>query len=217
MKLHLIWDLDGTLVNSEPEVMATIAHALETVGLKMTDAVVPLRIGPPLPLMLRTAFPETVLSGQQLDLVIGAFRKIYDASSFEQTLPFDGVDDLIRSESYLHHIITNKPDYATRRIVEKKGWQPFVGEILTPNTLEAEIGRQMKKPELFDYFRRLHPEWKIVGVGDMASDAVCAHQVAIPAIGVLWGTGTREELQAVGCEEIVENVKELREVLKKYC
>ena len=212
----MIWDMDGTLVDSEPEILATIQKALAMIELTVTQAQEPLRIGPPLPVMLRTAFSEEVLSNEKLDEVVGAFRKIYDASEFEETKPFDGIDEIIRSGEFVHHVITNKPDFATRRIIDKKGWIPFINDVLSPDTLMKETGRQMKKPELFQYFRTNNPDIAVVGIGDMAGDAICAKTVGIPAIGVLWGTGTKSELEDAGCNAIVKTVVELREVLGKF-
>lgn len=216
MKLHLIWDMDGTLVDSEPEILATIQKSLETIGLSVNDMSRPIRIGPPLPTVLRNSFPKDVLSDEQIDLVIKEFRKIYDSSDFEETKPFEGIDEIIRSEAFVHHIITNKPDFATRRIIEKKGWNQYVSDVLSPNTLMNEMGRQMKKQELFQYFKTNNPELKVVSIGDMAGDADCAHAAGIPAIGVLWGTGTKDELVQAGCEAIVSNSKELVNSLKMY-
>lgn len=217
MKLHLIWDMDGTLVDSEPEILATIQKSLQVIKLSVEDASCPLRIGPPLPVVLRNSFSVDVLSDEQVDLVIKEFRKIYDSSDFEETKPFEGVDEIIKSEAFVHHVITNKPDFATRRIIEKKGWNQYISDVLSPNTLLNEMGRQMKKQELFQYFRTNNPELKVVGIGDMAGDADCAHAAGISAIGVLWGTGTKEELVQAGCEAIVFNAKELINSLKTYC
>lgn len=216
MKLHLIWDMDGTLVNSEPEILATIQKALATIGLSLKDACQQLRVGPPLPVMLRSAFDEDILSEDDIQKVIKTFRQIYDASDFENTKPYDGIDEIIRSKDYVHHIITNKPDFATRCIIEKKGWNQYVSDVLSPNTLMNEMGRQMKKQELFQYFKTNNPELKVVGIGDMAGDADCAHAAGIPAIGVLWGTGTKEELVQAECEAIVSDSKELVNSLKTY-
>ena len=216
MKLHLIWDMDGTLVDSEPEILATIQKSLQTINLSVKNASSPLRIGPPLSIVLRNSFSIDVLSDEQVDLVIKEFRKIYDSSDFEETKPFEGIDEIIKSEGFVHHVITNKPDFATRRIIEKKGWNQYVPDVLSPNTLLNEMGRQMKKQELFQYFKTNNPELKVLGIGDMAGDAECAHLAGIPAIGVLWGTGTKEELEQAGCEAIVSNVNELVNSLKTY-
>ena len=209
--------MDGTLVNSEPEILATISISLKQFGLSVEDANPALRIGPPLPEMLRSSFSEEQLSDEQINEVIKSFRLIYDSSDFNMTLPYEGINELIHCTDYVHHVITNKPDYATKRIIDKKGWSGQIVEVLTPNTLMSEVGRQMTKPELFKTFRSMYPDVNIVGIGDMAKDAECARSVGIPAVGVLWGTGTMEELMDAGCDEIVSDIDELIEVLPKYC
>lgn len=217
MKIHLIWDLDGTLVNSEPEILMTIRQALTTVGLSVADAKAPLRIGPPLPTMLRTAFGEEQLPEERLTAVIKAFRQIYDASDFEATVPFEGIDAIIHDTTYVHHVITNKPLFATSRIIEKKGWRGLIKDVLSPDSLEVEPGRRFNKQEMFLAFRSMYPDVRVVAIGDMAKDAESAKAIGIPAIGVLWGTGTRVELEQAGCEAIVSNTDELKSVLKYYC
>jgi len=217
MKLQLIWDLDGTLIDSEYEIITTLQKAVEGVGLSMADAVAPLRIGPPLPDMLRNSFPEKILDDEKRNEVVRIFRKIYNASDFEDTPPFEGIEDLIRDGSFVHHIVTNKPQCATRRIVEKKGWRGYVAEVFSPDMLLESTGRQMKKAEMFRLFRDKHPEAKLVSIGDMATDAQCAKAIGIPAIGVLWGAGKKEELIQAECDDIATDVNELKELLKKYC
>ncbi len=212
-KLHLLWDMDGTLVNSEPEILATIEKSLATVGVKIAEAETLLRIGPPVKAIIRNSFPLDILSEEKLNEAVKAFRKIYDSSDYENTFPFDGIDDLIHDSRYVHHIITNKPDLATNRILVKKGWDERVVDVLTPHTQEMEIGHVMTKPELFKCCRAAYPEVPMVGIGDMALDAESAHAVGINSIGVLWGTGTREELEEAGCNYIVENSIQLKKLL----
>ena len=71
----------------------------------------------------------------------------------------------------------------------------------------------MTKPELFKYCRAAYPEVPMVGIGDMALDAESAIDAGITAIGVLWGTGTRDELEEAGCQYIVENSAQLNDLL----
>ena len=217
MKLQLIWDMDGTLVNSEPEILATIEKALDKYGLSIKDAKRTLQIGPPLPDMLRRAFTKEQLSDDKMDDVISLFRAIYDISDFYDTIPFEGIDDIIHSKDYVHHVITNKPEYATKRIIEKKGWVGCFENVFSPDSFLKGEGRKLNKVELFKTFRSMYNEANAVGIGDMAKDAECAKAIGIPTVGVLWGTGCKEELQEAGCEDIVSNVEELRSVLEKYC
>ena len=54
-KLHLLWDMDGTLVNSEPEILSTIEKSLDSVGVSIDNASAKLRIGPPVKDVIRNA------------------------------------------------------------------------------------------------------------------------------------------------------------------
>lgn len=215
-KLHIIWDMDGTLVDSGPEVYATIEKCLAQVGVSMSNATSPLRIGPPVKEIMRVSFTEEVLTEELLNKAVAAFRGIYDSSEYEATIPFEGIDELLHNTDYVHHIITNKPDLPTKRILEKKGWNKCVQDILTPQTHVKEAGRVLKKQELFQRFKSEHSADRIVGIGDMSTDALYAHSIEIPAIGVLWGAGTKEELVEAKCDYIVKDIAELNIILKNY-
>jgi phosphoglycolate phosphatase len=205
--------MDGTLVDSEPEILAIIEKSLASVGVKMKEAETPLRIGPPVKAIIRNSFSEEILSDAQLDAAVKAFRKIYDSSDYESTLPYEGIDELIHDSNFVHHVITNKPDLATNRILERKGWSGYVADVLTPHTLEKEIGHTMTKPEMFRYCRDSYPDVTMVGIGDMALDAESAISIGVKAIGVLWGTGSRNELEDAGCQYIVEHPTQLKVLL----
>lgn len=215
VKLHLIWDMDGTLVDSEPEILSAIKSSLAQSGVSMGAATSKLRIGPPVREVIRNAFSEEVLSEEQLDEAVKAFRVIYDTSDYQDTKPFEGIDDLIKNRSYVHHVITNKPFFATNRILDAKGWKAYVSDVITPDSCMEVTGRKMTKPEMFRYCRDKYPEITMYGIGDMALDTVSAKESGFPAIGVLWGTGTRKELEDAGCQHIVENSIQLKELLKK--
>lgn len=211
-KLHILWDVDGTLVDSAPEIIATIKKSLASVGVDVHNAVKAMRIGPPVRMVMRNSFPEELLSEGQLDEAVKAFRQIYDTSDFADTNPFAGIDDIIHDTRFVHHIITNKPDLPTNRIVAFKGWKDCIVEVLTPNTFE---GRLMSKPELFRYCRDEYQDAWMIGIGDMASDSEAARAAGIDTIGVLWGTGTQEELENAGCKFIVSSVNELKKTLEQ--
>lgn len=216
MKLHLIWDMDGTLVDSQQEVFRTIEKSLKRVGVSIDNAQNPLRIGPPVKEIIRTSFPESILSEEKLDETVKAFRQIYDSSMFVDTVPFPGIDELIRCDNFIHHVITNKPDFATRRIMEMKGWTGFIKNVLSPDTLQCEFGRVLKKLELFQFFKDQYPAFKALGIGDMAGDVQCANAVGYESVGVLWGTGTWDELVRAGANFIVSDVNGLIDMLNRY-
>lgn len=217
MKLDVIWDLDGTLINSEHEIINTVRMSLDSIGVSLGQASSPLIVGPPLPDMLRQSFCRSVLSDKQIENVCRRFRTIYDASRYDDTFPYEGIDDIICSSNFISHVITNKPDYASRRIILMKGWSMYVTDILCPDTLMEEKGRHMKKIELFEHFIMKNKNNHVVSVGDMPSDVICAKTFGIPSIGVLWGSGKQEELEQSGCDIIVKSAKELSDALIDFC
>ena len=212
-QLHLIWDMDGTLVDSEPEILSTIKRSLAQVGVSMDAATSQLRIGPPVREVIRNAFSEEVLSEEQLDEVVKVFRVIYDTSDYQDTKPFEGIDGIIKNRSYIHHVITNKPFLATNRILEAKGWKDCVSDVMTPDAFLEVTGQRMTKPDMFRWCKDQYPGMVMYGIGDMALDALSAMESGFPAIGVLWGTGTRKELEEAGCQYIVENSSQLQDLL----
>ena len=110
--------------------------------------------------------------------------------------------------------MTNKPDLATNRIIEKLGWKNYFASIITPYSfVKSPDDKRKSKAELFAICMADYPDEKFVGIGDMDTDAKAALANNIPAIGVLWGTGTREELADCACTHIVETVEELEELL----
>lgn len=214
-KLHVIWDLDGTLVDSQEEVMEALKKSARQAGLLESDQRAPFRVGPTIDKILDEAFAPEVLSKEKKDNAIKLFRSNYDNCGFERTLPFDGIEAILQDPAFVHHIVTNKPDLATGRILEKLGWKENLVSVVTPYTfMEKSGGSKKAKSELFALVKASFPDASFVGIGDMATDAAAARQNNMPAIGVLWGTGTREELQAASCDFLCESADELAAALK---
>lgn len=210
-KLTIIWDMDGTLIDSAPEIIVTIRKALLQNGINPDSLVSPLRIGPPVSQIIRISFPEYILSEEVLENVVKDFRQIYDSSSYESTTVFSGIEDILsNTTNYIHIVITNKPELATRRIIHFKGWDSYISEVLTPTTFAIN----KKKPELFRIFQETHPNIDPVCIGDMQLDCLCAKGIKAKTVGVLWGTGTKEELSTAECDYIVDTTTQLSNILR---
>ncbi|MCR4925237.1 MAG: HAD family hydrolase [Clostridiales bacterium] len=207
-KLHVIWDLDGTLINSESEVLQALIKSVREVGLTESDQRAPFRVGPTIDKILDEAFDEKLLSSEKKSAIVKIFRNRYDNCGFNNTLPFDGVEKILKDARFIHHIVTNKPDLATNRILERLGWRTFFESVITPYSfMKTPSDSKKSKTELFSICMKQYPSEKFVGVGDMETDAKAAIANNIPAIGVLWGTGTKEELS--GCVFIANTTSEL--------
>jgi len=214
--LNLVWDLDGTLIDSREEVFACIDLAMAQVGIDRTRMTSEIRVGPTIDRMLRLAFPASELDGGRLDAAVAAFRKFYDGSDFARTTAFPGIAELVTEfTSYRHYIVTNKPDAPSWSILRKLGWERSICRLLTPDTLPNPVRKS--KEELFTELLRsegLAPS-QTLGIGDMKADATAAQQAGIRAIGVLWGNGTARELSI--CDHLCRSVPELSDLLKELC
>lgn len=212
-KLHLIWDLDGTLIDSAPEIKQVLDKSVKEAGFSAIEPIAPFRSGPPLDKVLECMYGNR-LSGENIKQIVSAFRKNYDNCGFYHTPGFNGIEEILTNKSFIHHIITNKPDLATNRIVKKLGWEKYFASIITPYSyMTSPNDKRKTKSELFNLCMADYPTEKFVGIGDMATDAIAAIENKILAIGVLWGTGLKQELEASGCSYIVKSISELNKLL----
>jgi len=212
--LNIIWDLDGTLADSEADILGYLELSLREASVDITAKLKPLRIGPPIDIMLNEAFPPGMLSDEKIAEVVANYRRLYDNSGFPTTVPFDGIEEIISdSTNFTHHIITNKPNPASERIIKKLGWTDKI------KILKAQFADRAMRKTKTELFSELIAEIgadksTFVGIGDVKGDCAAAKNNGITAVGVLWGAGTMEEL--VDCSDyIFDSVGQLHEFLLK--
>lgn len=208
---NLIWDLDGTLIDSARDIIDTLEKAASLSGLDMNMAVYPFETGPALDDMLKKSFPANVLSKGVLEEVIKRFRYEYDNSELTHTVLFDGIKAIVQKRSFNHYIITNKPDIAANRILRKLSVAECFKRVITPYSFGDE---KKNKEKLFDILIKseMLDRMQTIGIGDMQGDCDAAHKAMIKAIGVLWGTGQEKDLH--NCDYICHDTQELREIIE---
>jgi len=212
--LNLIWDLDGTLIDSQGEILYHLEFALKDSGMNMADQLNPIRTGPPIDIMLRESFPANIITDDKLNEILSHFRKRYDSSDFKMTPPFDGIDEIISDTiNFVHHIVTNKPQNASQAILNKLGWTDKISFLKTP---VVNTNQRKSKTELFSelIIESGADTSSFLGIGDMKADCIAAKDNKITAVGVLWGSGTREELSGC-CDYLCEDTKQLHNYLYK--
>lgn len=210
--IHIIWDLDGTLINSAKEFLEVLVKSVREAGFSEKENKYSFRAGPTIDIILDNAFGKNGISPEKKQEIIALFRHNYDNCGFDNTPAFDGIERILKNGNFMHHIVTNKPDLATNRILEKLGWKKYFASVITPYTYIKPANDERKnKPELFALCMADYHYEKFVGVGDMDTDAKAAIENKIPAIGVLWGTGNKEELAI--CDYVVDNIESLESLL----
>lgn len=187
---HVIFDLDGTLIDSAPAILASFRAAFEAAGREPAVAIDESIIGPPL------AETLALLSGSRDAATIadlGArFAAVYDTTGLLATEPYPGVGDMLHrlaAEGRRLHIATNKRIVPTRKILAHLGWDGlfetvYALDLFTPRLPDkaAMIGRLLADRGI--------PAEEAVYVGDREEDGLSADANRLPFLAATWGYGS---------------------------
>jgi phosphoglycolate phosphatase len=204
----VIFDLDGTVWDSEEGIVGSLAHTFDSYGMAVPDrSVLTANLGPPLQVMLaELGIPEALVDEATL-----RYRERYVEWGAYQASLYPGVLDAIdRIASGGHRLATatSKGEGPTRQMLEHFGLTDrfeVVGAATmdaSAITKEAVLGRtlgQLGDPEPGSCWM----------VGDRSYDVVGAASYGISCIGVAWGYGSAQELVDAGARHVVERPDEL--------
>jgi phosphoglycolate phosphatase len=190
MPPDILFDLDGTLIDSSPGILASFQRVLDANGLR---AVVPLEaslIGPPLGETLRR------ISGIEDDAVLSrlteAFKQDYDTTGYRQTHAFEGVPEGLRQLAEAGSrlfIVTNKRMVPTRKILDALGLARYFTGV---HTRDETVPMASSKSAVT---RRVVTQYSIacgkaLFVGDSDEDAAAAGENHLRYIHAVYGYGT---------------------------
>jgi phosphoglycolate phosphatase len=205
----IFFDLDGTLTDPKPGITRSIQYALERLGrpVPTVDDLV-WCIGPPLHASLRKLTGRDALADRALLLYRERFA---DIGLFENEV-FAGIEETLSalaSSGRRMFVATSKPAVYAERIVDHFGLRPYFERVFG-----SELdGTRTDKTDLLRYaleMANVDPRQAIM-IGDRSHDMIGARNNAMTAIGVLYGYGSRAELEDAGAHRICEAHRELVE------
>lgn len=193
----LFFDLDGTLIDSEPGIIGGLIHTFTALG-QAQPPVAQLRdwIGPPLRDSFQQHFAgDAALVGQAL----GLYRERYDSVGWTEHSVFPGIPEALRALHSAGHrmaVVTSKNERFARRIVEHL---PFGGVFEDVIGTSDDGSRRFKVDLIAEALRRLSLQpAQCVMIGDRRMDIDGANAHGMRSIGVLWGFGDAAELRTAG-------------------
>lgn len=207
----VLFDLDGTLIDSEEGVLNSVKHALKTLGAPIPPMEELRRfIGPP----LKEAFEEVCgFSPEQAVKAVAIYRERYRPIGVYECRMYDGVPTLLaalKAAGCRVCLATSKPREFALLILKKLEIERYFDLVAG-----ADIGGPLsdKVDVLRDALSKLPTDAKesMVMVGDRCYDVEGATVVGIPCIGVLYGFGTIEEFAEA--ETAVSTVEALQAYL----
>ena len=208
MTRTVLLDLDGTLIDSRPGIAASCGAALRALGHAPDPSfdVTPL-IGPPLPQVIARLLAHH--GDDRVELGVAAYRAHYGEIGLHQAVIYPGIAAALPllSARARCFVVTSKRAVYARRIVERlnlAAWLRGVYGTEPDGTLDdkTDLIAAVLRAEALD------PR-ETVMVGDRLHDIVGAHANAMRAIGVLWGYGSRAELEAAGADALLHAPDEL--------
>jgi len=208
--LNIIFDLDGTLINSSSGILRAVELAFDSCELEMQLPLNNELVGPPLTELL------VKLSGTSDEVLISrltaAFKSSYDSEGYKETSIFDGVENMLKSlkhQGFHLFIATNKRMLPTQKILELFNWSDlFDGVYALDLCKEAS-----NKSDLISYVLKQH-ELDVhhsIYVGDTVPDKIAALANGLKFVMVSWGY----EFQVEDGDEYVTSSSDLLRYLNR--
>ena len=211
----VLFDLDGTLTDSGLGITKAVQYALGQMGYE-----VPQReslfsfIGPP----LHSSFQKYYGMDEPTSVeAVRQFRVYYNQmGGILENEVYAGVPELLaglKAAGKRLCIATSKPDAAAKKVMHHFGLDEFVPEIVGG----TDDPDRNTKGKVIAYVLRefgIDPATAIM-VGDREHDIQGAAENGIPAIGITWGYGDREELEGAGAKIVFDTPEEVLEYLRK--
>jgi 2-phosphoglycolate phosphatase len=208
----VLWDLDGTLLDSNLSIRATMNHVLAERALPaFTRAELDGLIGHPLRDILATKSSDRAA----VEAMAQRYRAVYSESGWATVRLHEGLEGLVqdlRRRGHLQAIVTSKGQEESEILMADLGLASLFDAIVGDDDLRP------LKPDpapVLEACRRLRRgSGDAVMVGDTRFDIAAAKAAGARAIGVLWGNGSAESLREAGADTLVRDPAGLARALR---
>lgn len=213
MKKLVIFDLDGTLLNTIDDLGTACNFALRSLGFsEHALATYNYMVGNGVRKLIERAEPDA--DATTIDKLLALFREYYDNHSTEKTYPYQGIPELLQTLTDMGVAIavaSNKYQEAVEKIVTH--YFPDIPFVAIMGQVE---GRPIKPdPSVVFAILNQHPTAKqnVLYVGDSAVDMETARRACIDSVGVTWGFRPVSELRRAYADNIVSSAEDIIKIV----
>lgn len=207
----LLFDLDGTLTDSQEGLVNCMKYAMDKMGYDMPDDAQKF-LGPP----LYQSFAEFLgMNENEVNEAVKIFRERYSTIGLFENRVYDGIPEMLKKlkDSGMRLMVaTSKPQAYAVRILERFELLPCF-EIVGGAGLD---GTRNYKHEVIEYVLAqadITDRNSVLMIGDRKQDVLGAHKTSLKCMGILWGYGSYEELHNAGADFIARTPKEAADML----
>ena len=207
---HILFDLDGTIVRSDPGITRGVQKSLEHFGIYEEPENLKKFVGPPLVESYTKLYGLSLL---QYEKALEIFHEYYRSTGIFECELYEGIEEMLKvlSKDYRLYIATSKPEKEARRVIEHFGLDKYFtfiggsdGDFNTKRSTKAAVIEYVLKSN------NIEDKTAAIMVGDKVHDIVGANTVGLKSIGILYGYGSMEEFDKANY--IVRTVDDLREM-----
>jgi phosphoglycolate phosphatase len=209
----LIFDMDGTILNTLEDLADATNYALSENGLP-TRSIEEIRffVGNGIGKLIERAVPEGT-DTELKDKVFSTFMPYYSEHCADKTRAYDGICEAIselRKRGYLTAVVSNKADSAVQILCKD-----YFPDMFDYAVGEKEGARRKPYPDsVYDVLEKLDIKKEAaVYIGDSDVDVSTARNSGLKVIGVSWGFRGRELLESYGADWIIDRPEELFEII----
>jgi len=206
----IIFDLDGTLVNSLEDLADSMNSVLKSYDYPIHSYEAYKNfIGSGIKSLVSKALPEASVNEELIETCFNSMIEIYRVNCTHKTKPYNGIIELLDqliSRNIKLGVLSNKSDEFTKKIVAS----------IFPDYFEYVVGLSTKTPKKPNPFGALEisknlglkPE-QLIFVGDTEIDMETANNAKMFSVGVLWGFRSKEKLISAGAKMVISNPLDL--------
>lgn len=203
----ILFDLDGTLTESGIGITRSVAHSLRKFGIEEPDqARLDRFVGPPL---IDSYMRYYGFSREQAVQAVEYYREYYAVTGIFENRVYDGVETMLQALNDAGKICvlaTSKPEHYAVQILEHFGLARYFACVAGATMDE----KRTNKADVIAYaLEKVGKSGKAVMVGDRKHDIEGAKAHDLDSIGVLYGYGSREELETAGATYLAETAEEI--------
>ena len=209
MRIGILFDLDGTLLDTLADLTDGVNYALTQFGCpRQTPAQIRSYLGNGAKQLIALSLPENMQ--EQVDAVLDVYRTYYNAHCQIKTGPYAGIPEALKElgEKYPVAVVSNKPDSATKPLIAR--YFPGIYALGERSDCPRKPAPDMLKKAMADIGVD-----SCVYVGDSEVDVLTAKNTGVPCVAVSWGFRDRDVLEESKPAFICDDTADLVEMIEK--
>jgi len=192
--MNIIFDLDGTLIDSSDGILKAVKMAFNECNITLQHPLTSNLIGPPLnELLVHLAGTK---DSEVLQSLASAFKASYDTQGYKETLVFCGIKLMLKQlkeDSHSLYIATNKRLIPTQKIISYFGWNDYFEQVYALDMYSDTSNKSQLLQRIIELQRM--DKQSTVYIGDMKTDKQAADENNLKYFMAMWGYNSEQETQ----------------------